>query len=148
MAFFIFKKIQQYRTRCAFEMLRLFSALTYASGASSHATLTNRRPRKQPFVTCHHQAGIDGVLHPAKQLPGLTRTSSTSTKEKAQASRRGLGDKRGQRRIFCALFSDGTSSAVFVFFGDVDTFSFLPVCLVFAPCGRLQPRKSCLRNTM
>ena len=137
-------------------MPRLFSAFSRAVRLLTLRS-TNRRRRRQPFVIYHHQAGLGGVSCPAKQLTGLScttmacdssrRMSSTTTKGKAQASRRHLGDRWGQRRVLCVLFlSLDFIYFVCVFFGDVDCFLFLPLGLFFAPCGRLQPRKSCLRN--
>ena len=44
--------------------------------ALSHAALTNRGPRRQPFVTYHHRTGLGGVPYPAKQLTDRLCTSS------------------------------------------------------------------------
>ena len=44
--------------------------------ALSHAALTNKRPRRQPFVTYHHRTGLGGVPYPAKQPTGRSCWSS------------------------------------------------------------------------
>ena len=58
--------------------------------ALSHAALTSRRRRRQPFLAYPQQTGIGGVRYPGKHLPGRSYTSTvfdSSEIARGQASR-------------------------------------------------------------
>ena len=98
-------------------------------------------------MTYQHQLGLGGGPFCGRR-EGRRRLRRVRTgKVKLHVDALGINGGSGGSSVFFYEISFVLLSACF--FGDVDGYGFLflsPSLLIFAPCGRLQPRKPCLRN--